>query len=368
MIETLSNKTPSSDQEELMAHDLEITGITFEGGDLSKPRYHSLIDYGRAPAGVQFEPAIQILQSPVPELRFLFEIDPLQAAVFDADGQGTVRVTSVLNPEWTPPGLVSAQLFEGDPRRCELIWDQNRANTAFGGSKRLAPLRLHALSTDGHELSALEKVEGGVYLAILNQVEEPFPDRVQKDRGEPIPSTIKILGFDAAGGRPVYDLFQPGVLEQLVTSLTLEPAFRVREGQMSSFSMALDLPEALQSIRFEVEPQKTEVRVFGFEPESRPFQLERAMAGPFGGLPDRMCHLDWVQETGRQLCATSNVAQARRSYCTHGQAASFELRATHEGIRSEHLFLAGEGHRVPRFDPTVIQPPSCTSSGICITP
>ena len=350
-----------------MTH-LKVTGITFEGDDLSKPRYPSLIDYGNAPVGVQFEPAIQIMQLPAPELRIRYEIDPSQPVTFMADLDGNVQVTSVLNPEGgTPPGVVSAKLVDEDPRRCELVWDQARGDMAFDGTDRIAPLRLHCAVERG--LAPVEQVEGGVYLTILNRPEVPFEDRfVNLFPGLPVESAIKILGFDPKGGRPVYDLFHREVLEELMTNLALEPAFRIREGQISSFSLILDLPPELQHIQFELEPSGDSVRVVGFEPQGRPFQLNDTTAGEFGGLPDRKCFVEWFQETGRQYCATSNLAEARKCYCTKGQVSSFHLRATLEGIPSDALIARGERHRVAEFDPTIIQPPNCTSSGICVTP
>jgi hypothetical protein len=365
MIETLSGASVAQEPEPDEPQ-LEITGIYFDQNDLSKPRYPSLIDYGRAPQGVQFEPTIQILQVPVPVLHVLYAIDPQAPVTFEADA-GNVKVTSVENPRKPPPGLVSAKLVDGDPRRCEVIWDQDEANRAFGGLKRLSSMRIHCLPTPTRDLSPPEHVEGGVYLAILNRQEVPFQDHFVKDRGQRIWATIKVLGFDEKG-RVVYDLFQPGVQDGLPASLTLDPAFRIREGQISSFHMVLDLPPELDRIKFELEPETDAVRVFGFEPEGRPFQLGQTTASSFENRPDRKCEVEWFQETGRQFCATSNPTQAARCYCTQGLASSFALRATPDGKSSEILILAGEADRVAEFDPTVIQPPSCTSGGICITP
>jgi len=368
MIETLRGEA-LLDQEELVIPGLKITGITFADGDLSRPRYPSLINYERAPEGVQFEPAIQIMEVAVPQLHIQYEIDPAQPVIFDAP-DGNVRVTSVLNPEGTPAGLVSAKLVDGDRRRCELVWDQEKANEAFGGPNRIAPMRLHCChSSELRELSSspVEQVEGGVYLTILNRPETPFEIRSVKEPGTPLESTIKILGFDPEG-RPVYDLFQPEVLEGLIAYLALEPSLRIREGQISSFSMVLDLPPELEGIRFELEPKRNAVRVVGFEPQGRPFQLNDTTPGDFGGLPNRKCFVEWYQETGRQYCSTSNSNEARKCYCTKGQVTSFNLRATDGENFSDILIARGLAHRVAQFDPTVIQPPNCTSSGICITP
>jgi hypothetical protein len=356
MIETLSSTFFAPSAEPLSYH-LEITGIRFDQGDLSKPRYGSLIDPDRAPAGVQFEPALQLLEVPESELRFRFAIDPLQPVSFEADDEGNVKVRSVEIPWRTPPGLVSAKLVDGHLGQCELVWDQSLANSANGGLRRLAAMRLFCRPARDRELSAVEQVEGGIYLALVNRQEKPFPIRAAKDRGAPIASAIKILGSDELG-RPVHDLFQPGVEEAVPAGLGLEPAFRVREGQIASFSLVLDLPQELADVRFDLEPgNQTEVQAIGFEPEARPLQLSGVTAGSFNDLPARRCDLEWYQETGRQFCATSNAQEATLCYCTQGQVASFLLRGT-SGSLSSGMEL----------DPTVIQPPSCTPDGICITP
>lgn len=369
MIETLRSASVLQEGDPDSAH-LTVSGIFFDEHDLSRPRYPSLIDYERAPGGVQFEPAIQIMQAG-PQLHIQYEIDPLQPVIFDVPAHdGNVHVTSVLNPEVTPPGVVSAKLVDGDPRRCKLVWDQEKEDEAFGGPTRIAPMRLHCRHlSDVRELSnsPVEQVEGGVYLTILNRPETPFHIRFAKEPGTPVESAIKILGFDPEG-RPVYDLFQPKVLGGLIASLALEPSFRIREGQISSFSMVLDLPPELEKIRFELEPAGTAVRVVGFEPQGRPFQLNDTTASDFGGLPNRKCFVEWYQETGRQYCSTSNSNEARKCYCTKGQVTSFNLRATDGEHLSDLLIARGLARRVAQFDPTVIQPPNCTSSGICITP
>jgi hypothetical protein len=369
MIETLRSASVLQEGDPASAH-LTVSGIFFDAHDLSRPRYPSLINYERAPGGVQFEPAIQIMQAG-PQLHIQYEIDPSQPMIFDAPDGENVYVTSVLNPEGTPPGVVSAKLVDdNDPRRCVLVWDQEKEDEAFGGPNRIVSLRLHCRhSSEVRELSnsPVEKVEGGVYLTILNRPEMPFKIRRAKEPGTPIESAIKILGFDPEG-RPVYDLFQPEVLEGLIASLALEPSFRIREGQISSFSMVLDLPPELEKIRFELEPKRTAVRVVGFEPQGRPFQLNDTPASDFGGKPNRKCFVEWYQETGRQYCSTSNSSEATKCYCTKGQVTSFNLRATDGEILSDIMIARGQAQHVAQFDPTVIQPPNCTSQGICITP
>lgn len=360
MSETLGSASMVLEPEPEEEPRLSLTGIFFEGSDLSKPRYPSLIDETRAPAGVQFEPCLQIREETIGILKIRFEIDQKEVRFLLTPG-GDVQATSVYHPMdgVLPPGVESVKLVDGDPRKCELTWDQAAADRA--GFSRLSLVRLLCQKVDP-ALSALEKVEGGIYLAILKRVEPAFGNPKTKEPGLPVPETIKILGFDT-GGRPVYDLFHTDVQDGLPAALSLEPAFRCREGQIVSFSLALDLPQGID-IEFVTDPNNDQVQVTGFLPEGRPFQLGETTAEEFDGHPHRKCSISWFQETGRQYCATSNSREASRNYCTSGQGSSFGLRATPGGV----FPLDAPKGAVAEFDPTVIQPPSCTASGICITP
>jgi hypothetical protein len=171
-----------------------------------------------------------------------------------------------------------------------------------------------------------------------------------------------MLGFDSLG-RPVYDLFLPQ--NNLPAALALEPAFRCREGQIVSFSLALDLPDGVDlEFARDKPPNHDQVGVTGYLPNGHPFQLYQTAVGHFDGKSNRNCLITWAQETGRQYCAMSNPGEAKRNYCILGQSSSFGLRATPGGV--PHSAVA-PGKRA-ELDPTVIQPPSCTASGICITP
>lgn len=358
MSETLGSTSTVLDPEPEV-YDLSLTGIWFQGSDLSQARYPSLIDGTRAPAGVQFEPCLQIRQEPVGLLKVFFEIGEEGVSFLVTPG-GDVQTLSVFYPSGDlPPGVESVKLVDGDSRKCELTWNQDTADKA--GFSRLNLLRLFCQRA-GPPLSAAEVVEGGVYLAILKRLESPFGKPNKKDPGSPIPDTIKILGFDREG-RPVYDLFVPGVQDGLPSSLSLEPTFRCREGQIVAFSLVLDLPDGTD-IQFVTDPGGDQVQVAGFLPEGRPFQIADTTAGDYDGHPNRKCAISWFQETGRQYCATSNHEEATKCYCTHGQGSSFSLRATPGGALPSSVPKA----QVAEFDPTVIQPPSCTSTGICITP
>jgi hypothetical protein len=359
MIETLGSKAASPAQEDPGTPALVITRITFQDGDLSRPRYGSLIHQDHAPAGVQFEPCLQIRETLDEPLTVRFEIDP--GVRFVATGLGTVLVTSILDPQNpTPPGLVSATFVSGDLRKCDLVWDQAEADAE--GFGQLNTLRLHCEFEDSNHspLTPVEQVEGGLYLAILNREESLFEMQGSNPPGEPVPETIKMLGFDSIG-RPRYDLFLPH--DSLPEALVLEPAFRCREGQIVSFSLALDLPPQIE-LRFvtDVPPNADQVAVSGFLPSGHPFQLYQTTVGEFGGKEKRKSTVTWTQETGRQYCQTSNVREAKRCYCILGQTSSFGLRA------APHGQLVPELRKMASIDPTVIQPPNCTSSGICITP
>jgi hypothetical protein len=361
MIEMLGSETASLDRDDPVTPVLTITNITFAGGDLSRPRYGSLIDHSRAPAGVQFEPCLQIRD---PELagemfKIRFEIDSNAGVRFVSNALEEVRVSSIVAPEsFSPPGLLSARLVGGDPRKCDLVWKQSDADSA--GFSRLNTLRLFCEFEDGRSPSNVEVVEGGLYVSILKRAEDLFLNPARKSPGEPVPETIKMLGFDDIG-RPRYDLFLPQ--DSLPAAFVVEPAFRCREGQIVSFALALDLPPEID-IEFvrEPPPNDDQVGVVGFLPEGHPFQLFRTTVGDFGGKSRRKSSLIWTQETGRQYCATSNPEEAKRCYCIHGQNSSFGLRAAPGGV------VPSQRGKMAEVDPTVIQPPSCTSQGICITP
>jgi hypothetical protein len=359
MIETLESKAASLDREDFATADLAITGITFEGGDLSKPRYGSLIDYVRAPAGVQFEPGLQ-LREPIATLTVRFEIDPAAGVRFVANDQ-EVLVSSILDPQsFSPPGLVSATLVGGDPRKCDLIWKQSEADAE--GVGKLNTLRLHCELEQPRSLSSQEQVEGGLYLAILNREEALYELPFSKEPDGHVDGTIRMLGFDTIG-RPMYDLYLQDPQNELPQALVLEPAFRCREGQIVTFSLALDLPPEID-LKFVIDapPNDDQVAVDGFLPHGHPFQLYQTTVGAFDDKENRKSTITWTQETGRQYCATSNPGEAKRCYCIQGQSSGFGLRAAPNGQGVQ------DRRKMASIDPTVIQPPSCTAGGICITP
>lgn len=360
MIETLVET-----ESHILMTDLSFTDIDF-GADhsgikrMDRPLYGSLIDYGRAPSGVQFEPSFQIRAKQGEEIRIEFQIQqdvPIELMPNDENG---VACHSVDHPGLLPKGLVANELINA--KHCRLTWNQSSEDE----SRKLTVLRLLCVRNDGMDLTNAEKVEGGLYLAIVNREQGFTPGTPElKDPGPPSDSTIKIHGIDGVG-RPVYDLFSLDP-EEVPAHLELEPAFRVREGAQVNFKLVLDLPEPYQNVVFFPDIHG-HVDVRGHSPESRPSQLQRSNF--FEGDP-QACRLRWVQETGRSGC-TAIPGEGKECYCTHGYASSFHLRSNQWPSSLERfktLLEAGDietiyaeiGAPVTDFDPTVIQPPVCTS-------
>lgn len=330
---TLTTAGPSA------GYDLAVTGIRFENGDLSRPRYLSLFDYGRAPEQVTFEPCVQIIQELAPQqtLRFLFQLDPVDGVRFQTLG-GEPVVVSAVDPDGGPvPGL-SGRLL--DPFTCELVWDQSLASP---DDMKVATLRLFCELPDRIP-TRREMVYGGLYLAIVNR-----PKDVSNqggglgDPGDPEPDTIKLLGLDQQG-RSVYDLFRPDVLSVMPDYLCLEPAFRVTKEDVS-VELSIRLAPPLDLIQFKKQvddPQ--EVQVIGFKPEGWPEQLQAAEWLDAG----LRCTMVWVPEQGVG-------PQPGDSSSFYLEVVRIEIGPEREPVETRYL----------QIDPTVIQPPSCTG-GICV--
>lgn len=330
MIETLRNETASTHQEDPSIPALAVTGIKFDGGDLSKPRYPSLIDYSRAPAEVQFEPGVQIISADPLPFTVVYGIDPAAGVTFAQDADGLPLVQSVAAPaESGPvPGL-SAELL--NLTTCRLTWNQAEAASPSTA--------LRILCKPGNRLlTDPEEVDGGVYLAIVHRQEEAIEPMQGTAPGSSEPGTIKILGTDAQG-RPRYDLFSPDVLASLPPDLQLEISFRVRQGATVQFSLLFSLDQG-GDIRFDSVDGQVVVK------PARPEQLRSTAVSDQG----EECTLLWVQET---------------EAATQGRVDSFFLEASDGELPSE--IFAERARRVRiQLDPTVIQPPNCTSGGICV--
>ena len=362
MIETLGNAT-LMETGKTAGYDLAITRITFRDGDLCQALYPTIFDYFRAPQRARFEPGVQILQ-PGNQLRFLFQLEAGQGVELLPDGNGGPVVQSVTDPYSDQPiaGLTAVLL---DPVTCELTWDQEEANRAHGGLVKVTALRLVCRLLD-REPTNPELVDGGLYLAIVNRPEEAGPDLGIGDPGGPEPETIKMLGSDVFG-RPVYDLFLPEAQALLPSCLGLEPTICVREHERADVAIQIATRPGID-LRFDrATGNPEEVRVHGFEPRGWPAQLRSAKREAAG----KRCQLLWIEETGRHGCKIGSSEQTN-NYCLTGLITTFYVEAyLNDGFFL--LFLeAGEvemwrkrGIRM-QLDPTVIQPPSCTASGICI--
>jgi hypothetical protein len=326
MIETLGNATLT---ETGATGPVQITGITFQDGDLCSPRYPTLFDEDRA-KGLRFEPGFQIL-SLDRTFEFLVQLDPEGGVELD-------RIVLPLNARSLPPGLKTEW---PDPFTCLL--------TLGSPFEKVTALRLPCHPT-GREITEEEIVYGGVYLAIVNR-EEPMTKwhfAVVAEPGEPEELTIKLLGLDGFG-RPVYDLFVADALSELPPDLVLEPTFRVQGFEKVSLAIRIATPPELD-LRFrKALRDPAQVKVEPFEPDLKPPQLRSAVREDEG----RRCGMVWV---------------AGQSGTSVGAASTFYLEADWQPQGAGHRsFLRQHGVRAVRvqLDPTVIQPPSC-NGGICV--
>ena len=315
-------------------HDLEITGIRFQG-DLTRPRYPSLFQYPPDSEALQFEPALQILREPERKIRILFQLDPREGVEFETDDQGRPRVLPVVDPD--DLSGVTAELL--DSMTCELTWDQLAAPLDKVNALRLL------CRVPGVDRTPREVVYGGVYLAIVNRHEEAgislgisVGEPQQKD-------TIQVLGTDGFG-RPVYDLFRSANQSTLPPHLCLEPAFRFHQDEpaVALVFQVVDSPRS--NLRLLGEPGDPEkLSIEGFAPDGWPPELLEAKRSERG-------------DEGTVVWQPRATGPER-----NGEVFTFFLRATDDtrfwGFwRKTHVLHLG-------LDPTVIQPPTC-SGGICI--
>lgn len=327
MIETLGNATLTETGE--TTGPVRITGITFQDGDLCRPRYPTLFDEERA-KGLRFVPGFQIL-SPDRTFEFLVQLDPGGGVELD-------QVVLALNAHSLPPDLTAEW---SDPFTCLL--------TLGSPADKVTTLRLPCHPV-GREATPEEIVYGGVYLAIVNR-EEPmgkWHTPMVADPGEPEELTIKLLGLDRFG-RPVYDLFLADALKVLPSDLVLEPTFRVQGHEKVNLTLRIATPPGLD-LRFRKAPlDPAQVKVEPFEPDLKPPQLRDAGRDDDG----RRCDMVWVSgQSGTKVGAASTFYLEAFWQPQGGQAWSF---ARHHGVREVQV----------QVDPTVIQPPSCTG-GICV--
>ena len=179
-----------------MVEPVKIQGIYFEEGKLWKPRYPSLIDYDFAPDGFQFEPAFRAARQRK-----------------SRSGFRSPRISPSCSPQRTmarrigslAPLTENAVEVAAEPGRklCRVVWNRDKSGP-------IASLRIvcrHLLGGPESDEGALDLVEGGVYLTIINSRDVSTPGPAQKEAGAPVAGTIRLLGIDEHH-RPVYDLFK----------------------------------------------------------------------------------------------------------------------------------------------------------------
>jgi hypothetical protein len=375
-----------------LRHKLVIPGITFEEGKLWKPRYPSLVEYGRLP-GIQVEPAIRLRAKNPREVEITFEIAEGQGVTFVPE-EGGVRCRTIDKPrdEDIPiHGLVETRL-EKEGRRCTLVWNQAAANEPMverfqdaGRRKEITTLRVFCQKKEGlpKEDEVMTAVEGGLYVALLYTPRDgempPVVDLktpgFEKPAEESVATKpeIRVVAIDSHD-RPVYDLFRPFLADTFLDpELELEPAFRVREWETVELDLVLAV-QGLPGLRWKSSRGEADVIPISAA-EGRPRPLKTTESWPDEGR----CRIRWVQETGRSACVDGSE-EARRCYCHTGRTSSFLFSATPRlsdlvGPVPEHFlnhpgFLKGDNpvkflSRI-NIDPTVIEPPTCTPDGVCI--
>ena len=271
--------------------------VRFKDGKLWKARYPSLIDHGNAPRGFQFEPAFHIFAQ---EMEVIFQIAD-QNVVFTAIGDAVTWQSLVLPDPEKPAPDVTVELCHGDPRRCRVLW---RSSGTPLTALRIVCHYLEGGPEPETDEWALARVEGGVYLAIIDRGtarHNPNPVRNSSRAGRP--GAVRVVGIDDKS-RPIYDLFCEDF--PLAPELGLEPAFRVHHGERLDFKLLLDLPEQPE-IRFKTgEGGQVEMTygVPGFPPES--------LLGAPAGDEARLCTIEWHHAScvagGAEICHQGRTA------------------------------------------------------------
>ncbi|HEX6898924.1 MAG TPA: hypothetical protein VF789_04390 [Thermoanaerobaculia bacterium] len=359
MTETIG-RTASLTEEPQVEHLLTLTNIDFgKEGKIKRmylPRYESLIDYSRAPAGVQFEPAIQILSEPAKDITIEFKLKEGEPFKFR---QVNKKVVCLSVDDYRPLSGVSCEPLSDT--HCKLALPKAQIM-----SRKVLALYIPCERTDEVQPSDKEKVEGGLYFALVKRSQQSEEDIEGEDPGAAEPSTIKILRIKK--GRVVYDLFKPQS-SALDNTYELEPAFRASEGTSTQFKLRLTLKHQGPGwYKFKSDDHSKEAKVFGHNPEERPAQLRSTKLQSSSNV----CEIKWCQETGRSQCKVGGDAEL--CYCQHGWATSFNLQAvllTPHSLRELEKCLAlGDFQKIGKIleevrvvgeiDPTVIQPPVCT--------
>ena len=349
MIETLTSPVSVAQSTETI--ELDFGAIRFQRDDaggiqLWEPRYDSLFDYGVTPDNIRFDPGFQILVDDAALLiKMKLEIQD-EGARFADEGQGlqcfSIEAPGVLGKD--VPGIFEVEWDPGNPRVCAVTWQQSLADQ--DRRRDVTVLRIACAATEPEADPVRSKVEGGVYVAIINKPREsasiePLSGRKSNQK------RIEIVGIDEHA-RPIYNVFKTGTAVD--PRLELEPAFRAIEGERLQVNIALCLDPVHE---FETTPDGREVAVLHHSPAVRSPQLRRTDAEEGATV----CSVEWSQQTARNVCRV-DLPDAKLSNCTQGFVASFFLR-----LKS----LKGEARLPVDIDPTVIQPPVCNGD-VCIPP
>jgi len=265
---------------------LTLDPVRFEGGRLWKARYPSLID-DNSPPSFQFEPAFQVCsEEPDQEVEVVFRIADEENAVFETllGGEVSWQLLVPLNTE-TPAPDVRVTLWDEDPRTCRVVWRRSGAP--------LTALRVACRHAEGGpppdtDEWALTRVEGGVYLAIIDRGTTCIDhEPVRNPAGTRESGRVRVVGL--ANGRPVYDLFRKDF--SAPPEISLEPAFRMSHGEHRDFRLALDLPEPYAGVRFKTSPD-------GQVDVSQPLPTWRAggLVGTAGSVGECLCTIEWRRD------------------------------------------------------------------------
>lgn len=334
---------------------LTLDPVRFEGGRLWKARYPSLID-DNFPRKFQFEPAFQVCsEAPDQEVEVVFRIADEENAVFETllGGEVSWQLLVPPNPE-TPAPDVSVTLWDGDLRRCRVLWRRSGAP--------LSALRISCRHAEGGpppdtDEWALTRVEGGVYLAIIDRGTTCIDhEPVRNPAGTRESGRVRVVGL--ANGRPVYDLFREDF--SVPPEISLEPAFRMSHGEHRDFRLALDLPEPYAGVRFKTSPDG-QVEMTHAVPIWKPGELLGTPASEDGCL----CTIEWRRDA--LLSCVSHTPDAHTDTCGQGRTANLyaQLDPGPPGALRPELAAVIANASV---DPTVIEPPACDASGVCTKP
>lgn len=324
--------------------------VRFHEGKLWKARYPSLIR-DDAPE-LQFEPAFQIFSDDdSQQVEVVFRIAECENAAFAAAG-GEVSWQSLVPNN--PAPRVEVGLVDEDPKVCRVLWTRSGDRLV---ALRIACQPLFGQPASDHDAAALTRVEGGVYLAIIDPGKElhHFPVPLLPSASSTVPGRVRVVGIDARS-RPVYDLF---TATDLPEELAPELAFRAAHGELPELPIFLDLPD--HDIRYKVVENDQVAMEYVF-PTERPAGLKGTPASE----EKRLCTLQWsVPSFTVPDPACGSEGGMKRNLGSGGRVASLNALLDPRRLSDPHLRKAIAQVRI---DPTVIEPPACDASGVCTKP